>query len=49
MTTVNSHADADGYPILLYSKNDLVLGDHELQVKVVNPSYPNVCEIDRFV
>ncbi|KDR69136.1 hypothetical protein GALMADRAFT_282808 [Galerina marginata CBS 339.88] len=49
MTTVNSHADADGYPMLLYSKTDLALGDHVLQVKVANPSYPNVCEVDRFV
>lgn len=49
MTTVNSNAPADDVPILLYSNTNLTLGDHSLEVRVVDGSFPNVCEVDRFV
>ncbi|CAG7847189.1 SubName: Full=Uncharacterized protein {ECO:0000313/EMBL:CCA66764.1} [Serendipita indica DSM 11827] len=52
--TVNSHASVDDDPILLWSSSgpngrSLDLGMHTLEVKVKDASYPNVCEIDRFV
>jgi hypothetical protein len=47
--TVNSHALADDDPILLYSSNNLELGDHTMVITVQGASYPNVCEVDKFV
>ncbi|KAG8786720.1 hypothetical protein FRC15_010860 [Serendipita sp. 397] len=50
--TANSYADQDDHPILLWKSNS-TLGtepkDHELVIRVLDPSRPNVCELDRFV
>lgn len=49
MGTINSHAEVDDDPILLYSNNNLELGDHTMVITVMGAQYPNVCEVDRFV
>ncbi|KZV94903.1 hypothetical protein EXIGLDRAFT_834729 [Exidia glandulosa HHB12029] len=47
---VTSNADKTGAPILLFSQEDLADDEeHTIVIKVVAQSYPNVCEIDRFV
>jgi len=47
---VSSHLDVDDNPILLFSiKNLSQDAVHSIKVTVVNSSYPNVCELDRFV
>ena len=48
-TTVNSHAANDDVPIKLWQDTSLTNGTHTIEVKVVDGSYPNVCEVDRFV
>ena len=47
--TVTSNAAADDIPILLYQKRDLSPGEHTITVTVEAASYPNVCEVDRFM
>lgn len=47
---IDSYDVQTAAPILLFQKTDLDLRiNHTIVITVVNASYPNVCEVDRFV
>jgi hypothetical protein len=48
--TVSSNAAQTGPPILLYQRSNLdPATEHTIVITVVDPEFPNVCELDRFV
>lgn len=47
--TITTYSATRTNPRLLFSRDNLALGDHTLTITVKASSDPNVCEVDRFV
>lgn len=48
--TVSSNAAQTGPPILLYERSGLdATTEHTIVITIVDDSFPNVCELDRFM